>query len=478
MTRGKATTAILATIFLVMLSLSIVSAQNDGNQFTVKVREVASEVEPGGEAIFDLIITNNQVTEDAVSIRYDELKVFPFSDFAGVITTTPSELKLGAKETGTIRVKMRILDTAQENAYHEFELRAQSSTSKDSKVIVPIKIFVISSKGIISIEPKIPDNIVPGRSTPFKVSLRNKGNALLDDLQVYVTSELFSDSRIVTIEPGEVKEMDFAFNIPPGTKADEYSLNIRAYIEQRLKGEFIGQFTVIENPFVNEQKEVVKGFLTQTLKITDTNIGNQAIERKVIIPLSLWQRIFTSSDPKPVVEDGKLTWSFLLEPGKEQVINIRTDYRIPAVIILIIAAFIGVVIYMLSKGVTIKKRIFKVKTDEEEEEAELKILLHVRNKKDHEIKDVRVIDIIPNMVIPTKEFGTLKPTRVQKGNAGIRLIWEIPSLESGEERIISYKVRTKLQVFGKLELPHSSVQYTDEKGDIISVHSNRAGITE
>lgn len=478
MARGKATTLILAMFFLLILSLSIVYAQKDENQFTVKVREVTNEVEAGGEARYDFIITNNQAIEDVVTIKYDELKVYPFSDFARTILSTPSQLKLQPGETGTIEVYIRVLDAAAEDTNHEIDLTVQSLVNPDSKEVISLKTFVISGKGLISVKTNLPETIAPGRNIPFVVSFTNKGNVILDNIEVYVTSEIYSDSRILDFSSGETKDVEFIFDIDPATKPGEYTLNIRLYKDQKIKGVYTDKFTVIESPFINEKRDIIKGFLTKTLRITNSNDGNSAVERKVIIPLTFIQRIFTRANPKPVVEDGKLTWSFTVDPGKEYTVEVTTDYRIPAVIILIILVFIGLVIYILNKGVHIKKRVFKIKTDEEEEEAELKILLHIRNKKDKEIKDVRVIDMIPNLVIPTKEFGTLKPSRVQKGSSGMRFIWEIPILEPGEERIISYKVRTKLHVFGKLELPPASVQHTDEKGSIVSIHSNSAGITE
>ena len=128
----------------------------------------------------------------------------------------------------------------------------------------------------------------------------------------------------------------------------------------------------------------------------------------------------------------------------------------------------------MSKDVSIKKRVFKVRHDEDEDEVELKVLLHVKNKKDKEVKEVRVIDLIPNLIIPTKEYGTLKPDRLQKGSKGLRLVWEIQSLEPGEERIISYKVRSKLHVFGSITFPQASVLYTNEKGAVVNVRSNSA----
>ena len=103
--------------------------------------------------------------------------------------------------------------------------------------------------------------------------------------------------------------------------------------------------------------------------------------------------------------------------------------------------------------------------------SELKILIHLRNGKATTLENVRILDVLPNSLEPTNEFGTLHPSKVQQGTRGRRLIWEIGTLAPHEERIISYKVKSKVRLIGETNLPPSMIQYMNNKGKIVSERS-------
>ena len=63
------------------------------------------------------------------------------------------------------------------------------------------------------------------------------------------------------------------------------------------------------------------------------------------------------------------------------------------------------------------------------------------------------------MVNIVGEYGTIKPDKVQDGIKGKRLVWRINELARGEERIISYRIQTKMGIVGKLVLPATVVRY-------------------
>ena len=142
------------------------------------------------------------------------------------------------------------------------------------------------------------------------------------------------------------------------------------------------------------------------------------------------------------------------------------------ILLIIIGMF--VFYYFKGKTITISKTLFKIK-DEKDDVTELKILLHVSNNTDMEVHNIKVIDILPNLIKPTPDFATLKPERIQKGPKGMRMIWNIPKLEIHEERVISYKVHSRLPLVGEVELPAALVQYKTRGHKLVSVKSNKLG---
>ena len=81
---------------------------------------------------------------------------------------------------------------------------------------------------------------------------------------------------------------------------------------------------------------------------------------------------------------------------------------------------------------------------------------------------------MPHMDIK-KEFaeGTLKPSRIlQHHKKGLIVKWNIASLDAFEERIISYKIKSKLSILGTLTLPPMTVTCKDKQGKGLKVVSH------
>ena len=104
----------------------------------------------------------------------------------------------------------------------------------------------------------------------------------------------------------------------------------------------------------------------------------------------------------------------------------------------------------------------------------MKVLLHLKNKSLKEIYNIKILDFLPRYLHGNIEYGTLKPANVQEGNSGRRVVWEIPKIDPDEERIVSYKVKSKLKLVGKQELSQAAVQYYGRGKRLINVSSNRA----
>ena len=111
---------------------------------------------------------------------------------------------------------------------------------------------------------------------------------------------------------------------------------------------------------------------------------------------------------------------------------------------------------------------------------EMKVIMNVRNRIGRPIKNIAIIDNVPNIADIQKEFqiGTLKPTKIvtheRKGNL---IKWNIDFLEKYEERIITYKVRSKLSILGKFKLPPAVIKYENEKGRDVITHSNSVSLS-
>jgi len=453
---------------LILLIIPIVLASD----IDITIDKLTDKVIAGGEAEFFLKIKNNQIREDTFQISPDSLSIHPFSDIVYTITASPSQLTIPTNQERGTTIKIKYKEDVKPNRNYISYIWIKSINNPNVKVKYPISAYVISQKQIILIKPKLPDEIIPGRKLPFEITFKNQINENFPNLDVFITSPVYSEQSSISLAPYEEKTETFAFNTAPLTPSDSYTLSIRLFKENEIKGEHLLKFNVVETSELSLEKEIKKSFLSSTLFLNYKNIGNKQIEKTITYPKSFFlKNLFTKVSPKPSITKKEYSWDFILEPGESFTIEISTSYRWLFILGILILLGLGIFYYLRTRHVVIKKRAFKIK--ETDATTKLKVLLHIINKTTSEVHHIRVIDLLPNMVKLDEEFGSLKPAHIQKGSAGLRLIWEIPVLEPGEERVFSYKVKSKMHVIGKIALPSASVQYHGKNKKLINIKSNR-----
>ncbi len=462
---------ILSLITLLMLIIpTIVLAENE---IVTAVVDISNEAEPGGTAQFQIQIKNHQNERDIYKINYDDLSVHPFSDFTRNIILTNPQIKLDSEQTGIFDVEINILETANQDTNYNTKFTISSVTKPEVTQDILIKTYVVSPEDVIMIFPDLPETIIPGEEYDIKIRLMNRGNAYLENYEILITSDLpqLQKNFIANFAPQE--EIIETFKIKTGetAKPKDYVINVKVYdTESKTRGSYSSAITLERNENTEEKINEDLGFLSKTILLTRKNNGNIKLLEKIEYKKNFFSRIFTKVTPEPVMESGKYVWNIELEPGEKFTANVKSNYRpILYGIIIIILATLGMN-NLLDKSVIIRKRMFKIKRTVDGL-SELKILIHLRNGKATPLENVRILDVLPNSLEPTNEFGTLQPSKVQQGTRGRRLIWEIGTLAPHEERIISYKVKSKVRLIGETNLPPSMVQYTNNKGKIVSERS-------
>jgi len=91
---------------------------------------------------------------------------------------------------------------------------------------------------------------------------------------------------------------------------------------------------------------------------------------------------------------------------------------------------------------------------------EILVLLEVKNRALHEIKDVEIVDVVPQIARVVDRFDTLRP-KVKRVSDGTELRWNIGSMKSGEERVVTYRIRPVVDVIGHLSLPEAQMVFLD-----------------
>ena len=149
-----------------------------------------------------------------------------------------------------------------------------------------------------------------------------------------------------------------------------------------------------------------------------------------------------------------MTWEIRLKPGESATIVVKRNYILPALILIAIIAIIAGY-YVLRDPVTVTKQAEVLKTMDGGIH-ELKVIIIIKNRKHISYKNTRIVDMIlgPIELEKSIKVGTLHPTKVLKRERGTVLDWKF-DLDENEERIITYKVTSKLSILGELKLPRA-----------------------
>jgi len=462
----------LVVVMLLILSSLTVYAE----EITIKHEALTEKVYPGETAKFTLAITNLG-KDDTFTISKDPLGYAPFSPYFKDITINPSILVIGSKESGEAIVEIEVLDNVEPGRNYKTTLKIRSRTT-DQKWEYPITINALAPENPVKVELSFPETVMPGKEYSYKLKLKNTANMILAPINTYVTTDFFNNDF-----PGKrlypYQEMfmtqdgkeEVKFKLKPEEKQGRYSVTATVYKGDKLIGKLTKMFGVVSNPDIEEKIATESSFMIRTIKVSKTNKGNIVATERYEFPISGFQKTITRFDPEPIIGKSKVEWVMDIPPGETRTITITTNYKPLFYSALALLIILIIVVWRIKTGVGIKKNIVKVR-GRKGEIIGLKILLHVRNMTGSKITDINIIDILPNLLKMSQDFGTLKPNHVQKGERSSRLVWHIETLESGEERLVSYKVEPSLQVFGTIILPPALLRFK-KKGGIVNKKSGR-----
>ena len=220
-----------------------------------------------------------------------------------------------------------------------------------------------------------------------------------------------------------------------------------------------------------------KSFLRSTENIVFTNRGNVKFEGQIRVTTSSVKRFFGSTRPAARIlkEDGnyEYVWDVELEPFESYSVKITQNYL--GVIILIVALLlIALLLFMKRSPLVLKKDI--IETDHDEGGlSKVKVLINIKNRSGKKVKDIRIVDKIPKLLDMDRNniLGSLKPSKMKKNPKHETLIlWDLEELTPGEERVITYHLKSNLKILGGLTLQPAMAKFMQNNKEV-KTRSNR-----
>ncbi len=361
------------------------------------------------------------------------------------LTLTPTrDLGFGVRATS---IRIRNLDTGDlidRTLYIDFENPDQ-----------PRGVYVPS----VALTADIPPSVEPGEPLRIDVGLRNRNARDLGSVTLYVDSDLFSQQLAVPLGPlGELTQ-GLSFPIDEYERPGEYVVHVRVEFENETLNEVTKSFVVKERVRVETTPSGEGGLLTSRNSLFLKNTGNVATHYAARIKTSWFRRFFTTPTPgaRLIIEGGErfYEWDVPLEPRETATVATQEDYRL--LVVLIVFLILIVLSYYLFRS-----PIIAVKETLTLEDGELKVRLFIKNRTSRPVQGVVVLDRVPSIAkyVRKESLGALSPTKVvATEKKGTMLKWELDVLEPYEERILSYALKSQLQIVGKMRLPAAKVKY-------------------
>jgi len=464
----------LLFVLILLLTIGIVSA-DEGISFT----EINSStiLYPGDLGQYTLLLKNDGAHELKLQIQAEPYVGLPSSDFDYVFVE-PSYVELQGHEETEVVVSLKLKENVVRQKRYKTYVTAEALNLEGISTTYDLQVFAMPPQSAISATlSESAERVGPGGDLSIDVHLKNNLAQNLNNVDVYVSSDIFEDQQTIELFKGQEKDLEYVFTIPRSAAPQEYSFNVRLYYQDELSGSVTGSFIVDENLNVSEYTEVASGFLYETRTTTISNNGNSVINDFYDQDPGIFESWFTSYSVEPSYDNdlGQPTWTFTLTPEEEFVLVSDEDYR-PLLVGIIVILLLGfIVYYIFTKRVAIRKETFKLKYSTDGV-SEFKVLLHLKNNTNKPIKDITIIDVLPKLIQPRTNFGTLHPSGIERGDKGIRIMWKIPELVSGEERIISYEVDAQFKIIGDISLPKATVKYKNKNNRAIHISSNSAKV--
>lgn len=443
---------------------------------TVSSAPIKNEITPAEYATFSVTITNKDSqtqTYNLYSLQSGQswnVDPFPLKD---------KVIELGPGQSYTTTIRAKVLQDLPPGIYF-VHLTVQSdlgdSHTEELKIYLKAK-DPLDYLPTIRVNVDMDEKINPKEPLSIKLFLENRNPLNLQDLKIRIETEIpeFQKEVIVELPPQGKKTVEFSIVPNPYTQPKEYTL----FFVFESKGEAV---KVIEQkieilsllpPFdVTATEETV--YLKKVRTLSVKNTGNVRNTQLVKDPVSLWMLPIIRSEGQSEVIDGEryLTWEVELGPNESVSIPIIINYRI-LVYMLVALILFGVFYWYVQSPLSIQKTAITTRGDEGTL-SEIKITLELKNHSNKPIKNVAVTDLVPSIANIDKslELGTLKPQEAKHAKNGTKVVWSLAELDAHEHRLITYKIKAKLNILGTFSLPRAETEFERKKGQRRKAYSN------
>lgn len=308
-------------------------------------------------------------------------------------------------------------------------------------------------------------------SNSIDIFIKNKENFDLGEIKGKFSSTFFNKEASFNLGPNQRK------NITIDLDKEEFKQLMAGFYTLNAEIQAKNARALFEIPLKFEEKQLIAssednfGAIIVTKIMKKTNEGNTVANAQISVKKNIISRLFTTFAPEPDIVDRKAflvqyTWNKEIKPGEIFEVTVKTNYMFPLIIIILIVVIIALAKHYTSTNLVLKKKVTFVRAKGGEFALKISIFAHARKY----LENVTIIDKLPPLVKIYEKFGQEKPSKIDEKYK--RIEWKYEKLESGEIRMMTYIIYSKVGVIGKFALPETRGLY-ERDGKIHETESNK-----
>ncbi|MBD3163839.1 hypothetical protein GF323_01450 [Candidatus Woesearchaeota archaeon] len=454
--------------------------------FSADITPIKNRITLDENAEFSIEIKNTETYKQ--TFRIDGSPSYPDWSVRTMPIIRPITLEVPAKSNESINILIKPNRKYVTVGSYRVNIEVATQYGEEETILLQPKIGIISSDEIIkeyvptvTAETNFPSEVNPSEKLKFRLTLENQNRLNMSMAKLIISSKLLEEEIELRLAPREEKVIDIEKDLDPKLKPFKDLLTVRMIYEgEEILGPYYRRYELVPYSRITEETDVQKSFLKTTKTVIFTNKGNIGFQGRLSVPTTHIKRFFGSTKPKAeVVRKGGMlaySWEKSLRPYESFSVQVKTNYLSLLILVIIIIA-LAVFLYIKRSPIYIKKQVTEIDS-QEGGISKAKILINVKNRSEKKISEIAVIDKIPKLLDVEKHttLGSLKPKKIRKNKSHETLIlWDIDELMPGEERVISYYVKSSLQILGGFTLQAVMAKFR-ERGQLRSIRSNRVFI--
>lgn len=432
-----------------LLYISVILLMGSALSMQTEFREIDRDASIDAPAIFQVEVHNNGSEQHRYRLNHD----FPKSGWLSY----DSYKSIQPRESEVFNITVSPSEEALQNSYNlEIFLEDQKTgVSKSFSSVVNVRREnLLNVKGV----DYSSDEVEPGQKVETSITVQNLNSKILDDYSVGSSFEGLSKTlKGEPMAPKALKTYDFEFkvdkNSSPGDRTLETWLNYNQNFQNFTRDIRIKEFRNISR----ETSEMDRGlYISGRILIVNNGNSNVNVSAEKSLPSYTEPLVSLSHEPFSSVSNQSSTkyiWQTQLSPGEEIEYSYSIDYVTPLVIaVFMIAGLIG--LRKFTGNVKVRKTVDR---DGGEMMVSIKIINNSTTSKD--VIDVE--DFVPNVVELHEDFEMTKPEIKEKSDGKV-LSWSLEDFNPREKRVITYRVKEKLEVEDGVELPPAKIVEGDK----------------